>query len=123
MTEFHAQLRARALDAVNDLTAAQESGDDFSVDVHRADLEYIARIAREHGRVDAVATDRLQGQLGGEIWLLDGVEDAALTALGAVLGKTATGLSHEPHRYAIVRVTLATCGHEQRHIRRQPTHP
>jgi hypothetical protein len=49
MTEFHAQLRARALDAVNDLTAAQESGDDFSVDVHRADLENIARIAREHG--------------------------------------------------------------------------
>ncbi|HYQ33128.1 MAG TPA: hypothetical protein VEQ83_07930 [Lapillicoccus sp.] len=49
MTEFHAQLRARALEAVNDLTAAQESGDDYSVEVHRADLENIARIAREHG--------------------------------------------------------------------------
>jgi hypothetical protein len=49
MTEFHAQLRARALDAVNDLTAAQESDDDYSVEVHRADLENIARIAREHG--------------------------------------------------------------------------
>jgi hypothetical protein len=49
MTEFHAQLRARALQAVDDLTAAQESGDDYSVDVHRADLENIARIAREHG--------------------------------------------------------------------------
>lgn len=49
MTEFHAQLRARALAAVNDLTAAQESGDDYSVEVHRADLENIARIAREHG--------------------------------------------------------------------------
>ena len=49
MTEIHAQLRARALAAVNDLTAAQESGDDYSVDVHRADLENIARIAREHG--------------------------------------------------------------------------
>jgi hypothetical protein len=49
MTEFHAQLRARALEAVSDLTAAQESGDDYSVDVHRADLENIARIAREHG--------------------------------------------------------------------------
>jgi hypothetical protein len=48
MTEFHAQLRARALQAVSDLTAAQESGDDYSVDVHRADLENIARIAREH---------------------------------------------------------------------------
>ena len=49
MTEFHAQRRARALEAVNDLTAAQESGDDYSVEVHRADLENIARIAREHG--------------------------------------------------------------------------
>jgi hypothetical protein len=48
MTEFHAQLRARVVEAVQDLTAAQESGDDFSVDVHRADLENIARIAREH---------------------------------------------------------------------------
>ncbi len=49
MTEFHAQLRARALEAVSNLTAAHESGDDFSADVHRADLENIARIAREHG--------------------------------------------------------------------------
>jgi hypothetical protein len=48
MTEFHAQLRARVVEAVQDLTAAQESGDHFSVDVHRADLENIARIAREH---------------------------------------------------------------------------
>jgi hypothetical protein len=49
MTEFHAQLRARALEAVADLIAAQESDDDYSVDVHRSDLENIARIAREHG--------------------------------------------------------------------------
>ncbi len=48
MTEFHAQLRARVVEAVQDLTAAQQSGDDYSVDVHRADLENIARIAREH---------------------------------------------------------------------------
>jgi hypothetical protein len=48
MTEFHAQLRARVVEAVQDLTAALESGDDYSVDVHRADLENIARIAREH---------------------------------------------------------------------------
>ena len=46
MTEFHAQLRARVVEAVQDLTAAQESGDHYSVDVHRADLENIARIAR-----------------------------------------------------------------------------
>jgi hypothetical protein len=49
MTEFHAQLRARVLEAVHDLSVAEESGDDYSVDVHRADLENIARIARDHG--------------------------------------------------------------------------
>ena len=49
MTEFHAQLRARALAAVQDLATAEESGDDYSVDVYRAELENIARIAREHG--------------------------------------------------------------------------
>lgn len=49
MTEFHAQLRARARHAVQQLTAAQQEGDDYSVDVQRADLENIARIAREHG--------------------------------------------------------------------------
>ncbi len=49
MTEFHAQLAARAQEAAQLLAAAQRSGDDFSVDVHRADLENIARIARDHG--------------------------------------------------------------------------
>ena len=49
MTEFHAQLSARAQEAVQQLAAAERSGDDYSVEVHRADLENIARIARDHG--------------------------------------------------------------------------
>jgi len=49
MTEFHAELQARVHEAAQFLTAAQDSGDDYSVEVHRADLENIARIAREHG--------------------------------------------------------------------------
>jgi hypothetical protein len=49
MTEFHAQLTARALEAARLLAAAQRSGDDFSVDVHRADLDTIVGIAHEHG--------------------------------------------------------------------------
>lgn len=49
MTEFHAQLTARAQEAVQQLDAAERSGDDFSIEVHRADLENIARIARDHG--------------------------------------------------------------------------
>ena len=49
MTEFHAQLTARAQEAVQQLDAAERSGDDYSIEVHRADLENIARIARDHG--------------------------------------------------------------------------
>ena len=48
MTEFHSQLTARVHETVASLTAAESSGDDYSVQVHRADLENIARIAREH---------------------------------------------------------------------------
>lgn len=58
MTEFHAQLKERVLEAAQFLSAAQESGDEFSVEVHRADLENIARIAREHG-VSLPELDRL----------------------------------------------------------------
>ena len=55
-------------------------------------------VAVQHGGVDAVAAHGLQGELGGEVRLLDGVEDAALAAHRPVLGKAATGLAHEPHR-------------------------
>jgi hypothetical protein len=58
MTEFHAQLSARAHEAAAFLTAAETSGDDYSVQVYRADLEDIARIAREHG-VTLPELDRL----------------------------------------------------------------
>jgi hypothetical protein len=51
MTEFHAELRARALEAVHLLRDAELSGDDYSAEMQRADLENIARIAREHGVV------------------------------------------------------------------------
>ena len=44
-------------------------------------------VAEEDGGVDAVAAHRLQGQLGGELGLADGVEDASLAARGPVLGQ------------------------------------
>jgi len=49
MTEFHAQLTARAQEAAQLLAEAQRSGDDFSLEAHRADLDDIVRIAHEHG--------------------------------------------------------------------------
>lgn len=58
MTEFHSQLTARVHEAVAFLTAAETSGDDYSVQVHRSDLENIARIAHEHG-VSLPELDRL----------------------------------------------------------------
>ena len=55
-------------------------------------------VAVQHGRVDAVAMDRLERDLGRQRGLFDGVEDRPRSANGAVLGQAATGLTHEPHR-------------------------
>ncbi len=49
MTEFAAQIRARVREAVHQLGQAELSGDHYSAEVYRADLENIADIAREHG--------------------------------------------------------------------------
>jgi hypothetical protein len=47
--------------------------------------------------IDSVASNRLKSDLSGKVGFLDGVENASVTANGAVLGQTATGLPHEPH--------------------------
>jgi hypothetical protein len=49
MTEFHAEMRDRAVTAVQSLKHAQDSGDDFLVEVREAELENLARLATEHG--------------------------------------------------------------------------
>ncbi len=49
MTEFHAEIRDRATHAVQSLKDAEASGDDYLVDVKEAELENLARLAREHG--------------------------------------------------------------------------
>lgn len=48
MTEFHAQLRDRAREALRQLVEAQAAGEDYSVDIHTGELESIARTADEH---------------------------------------------------------------------------
>ena len=60
-------------------------------------------VAVEHGGVDAVAVHRLQRDRRRQLGLLDGVEDRALAAHGAVLREAATGLAHEPHRRVAAR--------------------
>jgi len=49
MTEFHAEMRDRAVTAVQSLKNARESGDDYLVEVQEAELENLARLATEHG--------------------------------------------------------------------------
>ena len=49
MTEFHAEMRDRAVTAVQSLKKARESGDDYLVEVQEAELENLARLATVHG--------------------------------------------------------------------------
>jgi len=59
MTEFHAQLRDRAREALRQLAEAKATGDDYSIDVHSGELDSIARTAEEHDvRVPELETFR-----------------------------------------------------------------
>ena len=49
--------------------------------------------------IGAVAVDGLAGQLGHQLWLGDGVEDAARAAGGPILRQRPASLAHEPHRH------------------------
>lgn len=49
MTELSAQIRARVAEARSSLIAARQSGDDYLVGVHEAELENLSRVASEHG--------------------------------------------------------------------------
>ena len=58
MTEFHAEMRDRAVTAVQSLKKARESGDDYLVEVQEAQKEVLA-IAR---RLAAEGTIQLGGK-------------------------------------------------------------
>ncbi len=58
-------------------------------------------VGEEDGGVGAVAVHRLPGQFGDQLGPGDGVEDAARSPCGPVLGKRPAGLAHEPHRHPI----------------------
>ena len=57
-------------------------------------------VGEQDGRVDAVTAYRLQCELGRELRLGDGLQDVAVAAQAAVLGKRPARLAHEPHRRA-----------------------
>ena len=66
--------------------------------------------------IDAVASHRLERDLGRQLRLLDGLENRALAAYGAVLGQAAAGLAHEPNRSPGRHA--AGCCSEERAVRR-----
>ncbi|GAB3436642.1 hypothetical protein GCM10027517_07020 [Phycicoccus ginsengisoli] len=49
MTEFHHEIRAHAVSAIESLRGAQDTGDDYLASVREAELENLARLAAEHG--------------------------------------------------------------------------
>ena len=73
-------------------------------------------VAVQHGGIDAVPVHRLQCDLGGELWLLDRVEDRSLAPDRPVLGQAATRLAHEPDRGMTRRATGSSV--EQRDLGR-----
>jgi hypothetical protein len=72
------------------------SGLDLDVDAGEAQRD--DDVAEEHRGVDAMTTDRLQGDLGGQIGGEAGVQHPGADPQLAVLGQRPAGLTHEPHR-------------------------
>jgi hypothetical protein len=77
----------------------------------------------ENCRIDAVAPDRLDGDLCDQLRAHAALKHPDAFAACAILRERTPSLSHEPHRYTVVRVTLAACGHQQRHVGSQSRHP
>jgi hypothetical protein len=71
-------------------------------------------VAEEDGGVDAVAAHGLQGELGRQVGLADGVEDAAFAPGDPVFGQGAARLAHEPDRDPVHR--LAPAGSHERRV-------
>ena len=87
---------------------------DVQVDADR--LERHHDVAEQDRRVDAVAADRLQGDLGDQVGPQARVEHRRCPSRGrAVLRQRAAGLPHEPHRR--VRHRLAPAGAQERRAR------
>ena len=74
------------------------AGPGLDVDAEPDSVRWHDDVAVEDRGVDAVAAHRLQRDLGGELGLLDRIEDRAVAAYGPILGQAAPGLAHEPHR-------------------------
>ena len=80
-------------------------------------------VGEQDGGIDAVAPDRLEGELGRERRIGDGREDGAFPAGGAVLGQRPPGLAHEPHGRTGHRSTQARLNEAELRLARRGVHP
>ena len=87
-------------------------GDDL--DRHAGQPQRDDDVAEEHGRIHAVAADRLQGDLAGQLGIEARIEHRGADAQRAVLGKAAAGLAHEPDRGALGTLTAQGCDQRRR---------
>ena len=72
-------------------------GHDVEVDARRAQRH--DDVGEQDGGVDAVAADRLQGDLGDQLGVEAGLHHRVLGPQRPVLGQRTAGLPHEPHRH------------------------
>ena len=89
--------------------------DEPDVDPHAEHRRHDVR--EHHGRIDIVAAHGLQRHLGAQLGRVGDIEERVFLADGAIFGKRAARLAHEPHRGPLD--FLAPRGaHEERLARR-----
>jgi hypothetical protein len=93
-----------------------------NVQVNPGGLERHHDVGVKNGGVNPVATHRLKGDLGHQLRTHAALEHADALSARPILRQRTSRLSHEPHRQAIVRVHLAACGYQKRHISSQSGH-
>ena len=79
--------------------------DEVEGQAHR--LEREQEVGEQDGGVDLDAPDRLQRDLGGEVWRGTDVQERIPLPERPVLGHVTTGLPHEPDRGGIHRLAPA----------------
>ena len=85
--------------------------DQLDVDAHAQHRSHDVR--EQHGSVDVVAPDRLQRHLGAELRSPRELEERVTLSQRAILGKRASGLTHEPNGRAL-HVLAPESAHQKR---------
>ena len=93
--------------------------DELHIDAHGEHRRH--DVGEEHGRIDAVALDRLERYLRAEVGRSRQLEEPVAFAQGAVLGKGAPRLPHEPDRSPLDRLVPAGADEQRRFHAAKPS--